>query len=140
MWSMKPCEENLSSIKLTDSGKDMIFFQHKHLKKLYSLAGMAMQNSSAFESAFFSLQVPFENKIGRNVVSVSAWNCCKISFLKLLPIQSSMYNTVTAGFLKSRNNFNVLSELCSFAFLLGYLTHFQSNLITGFYLLEVFVS
>lgn len=74
------------------------------------------------------------------LVSVSDLNCFKIGFLKLLPIQSSMCNTVMVWFLKRRNNFNVLSELCSFAFLLGYLTHFQSSFISGFISLEVFAS
>lgn len=82
-------------------------------------------NPPAFDSDSFA-QVLFENKTGR--VRLTWFQCqtyCfKINFLKLLPIQSSMGNTVMVLFLKSRNNFNILSELCSFAFLLGYLTHF----------------
>lgn len=88
---MKPCEEKLSSLELTGSGKNMImifFSHHKHLKKSYSLAGMVMQNSSVFESAFFPRQVPFENKIGRmgltwfrcqpQIAAKSAfWSCCQ---------------------------------------------------------------
>lgn len=54
MWSMKPCEENLSALELTDAGKNMFFSQHKHLKKLYSFARMAVRNPSAFEFVFFA--------------------------------------------------------------------------------------
>lgn len=41
MWSMKPCEENLSSLELTGSGKNMImifFFPSQTLEKVIFLS------------------------------------------------------------------------------------------------------
>lgn len=114
---MKPCEENLSALELTDAGKNMVFFPAQTLEKVIFLCKDGSAKSLSLWICFFCPQVPFENKIGRvglmwfwcqpqTAAKLAFWSCCQSKAVCVTQLQFDFCKAETT--LMSFQNFVVL--------------------------------